>query len=83
MWCAWRLLSPIPTNREGVSGMACSQQAVPLKPSRLVRVGFRSLHAHHIKGLGTLSRQAIAQGFEILSVGSPAVEQHQSAIHGA
>ena len=43
----------------------------------------RSLQAHHIKGLGTLSRQAIAQGFEILCVGSPAVEQHQSAIHGA
>ena len=59
------------------------EQAIPLTPSRLVGMELRSLQAHHIKGLGTLSRQAIAQGFEILSVGSPAVEQHQPAIHGA
>jgi ADP-heptose:LPS heptosyltransferase len=30
-----------------------------------------------------LAKYNIAQGFEILSVGSPSVEQHQSAIHGA
>ena len=44
-------------------------------------MGFGGLEAHHIEPLRMLQGQLFAQWLEIVSIGSPAMEHHQTGIH--
>ena len=68
---AYRARDGVPLRRE---------QPIPLTSTGLW-MGFGGLEAHHIESLRMLQGQLFAQWLEIVSIGSPAMEHHQTGIH--
>jgi hypothetical protein len=57
------------------------EQSVPLTPTPL-GVKLRRIEGHQIKQSAHTGVQSLPQGSQVVTIGSPSVQQHQSSGHG-
>ena len=57
------------------------EQSVPLTPASL-GVKLRRIEGHQIKGCTHPGVQGFPEGSQVVTIGSPSVQQHQSSGHG-